>query len=878
MTTKFAPFGPIADELRRIDGPLTPFPPWPTIRPPLRDGELRTTDASIPDVIIPAESGSDPSTPGVRETVPAVDVRLVDVVKRFGDTNAVDHINLEVEDGEFFSLLGPSGCGKTTTLRMIGGFDQPTSGLIELQGQDVTWLPPYKRHVNTVFQSYALFPHLTIFENVAFGLRRAGSKDQDIRTRVADVLKLVELAGFENRKPTQISGGQAQRVALARALVNKPAVLLLDEPLGALDLKLRKQMQVELKRIQQDVGITFIYVTHDQEEAMTMSDRIAVMNHGKYEQLADPASLYERPKTRFVAGFLGISNLLPAKADGTADGYAVMRLADDTAVRIPAAVIEGLDLVDIGVRPEKIRLRELTDPVPAGHNQLQGTITDVSYLGVSTSYIIETRGGGRITVYEQNVERASRSELWRPGENVRLTWSPDHTFAVQGGGPPPPDVANDASPAGAVMLPVGPSVSRRRFLIGGAGIVGVGVVGLAAFLLNSKSGGTAVASPSAPPTPSGTIAPTPPTSAGPATPPVSSAPVVATGPLKFANWPAYIDQTKKADAKTGVLPIGSSKTLVDFQKKTGIAVDYEEKIGDNPTFYQTILPALVGDLPTGWDLMVLTDWMAARIIAKGWAEKIDQSHVPNCVKNLRDPLRNQPWDPGNDFHYPWQSGMTGIGYNDKALSQNGIAVPTKLADLWKIPANKLTFLTEARDTFGLGLLKLGVDLTDPTKITDDDLQRVADDMQPLVEGGLRFTGNEYLTDFGQKKVWAAFVWSGDLASSATAEDHFVFPEEGTMIWTDNMLIPKGAPNKYTAELMMDFVYDPVVAASIADYVYYVSPVNGTDVEIKKLDPGAETNPLLYPPADIVAKQRNFQFLSDELEKKLNSLFSTLSGT
>ena len=246
-----------------------------------------------------------------------VDVRLVDVVKKFGDMFAVDHINLEVRDGEFFSLLGPSGCGKTTTLRMIGGFEEPTSGLIELQGQDVTWLPPYQRNVNTVFQSYALFPHLTIFENVAFGLRRARSRSPRSRPRVTEMLRLVELSGLDKRKPTQISGGQAQRVALARALINRPAVLLLDEPLGALDLKLRKQMQVELKRIQQEVGITFIYVTHDQEEAMTMSDRIAVMNNGRYEQLGDPEGLYERPTTRFVAGFLGVSNLLPATITGS---------------------------------------------------------------------------------------------------------------------------------------------------------------------------------------------------------------------------------------------------------------------------------------------------------------------------------------------------------------------------------------------------------------------------------------------------------------------------------------------------------------------------------------------------------------------------------
>jgi spermidine/putrescine transport system ATP-binding protein len=369
--------------------------------------------------------------------VPDVDVRLVDVVKKFGDTLAVDHIDLEVRDGEFFSLLGPSGCGKTTTLRMIGGFEEPTSGLIELQGQDVTWLPPYQRNVNTVFQSYALFPHLTIFENVAFGLRRRKVKDAEVKARVSEMLKLVELPGYERRKPTQISGGQAQRVALARALINRPAVLLLDEPLGALDLKLRRQMQVELKRIQQEVGITFIYVTHDQEEAMTMSDRIAVMNHGRYEQLGDPASLYERPTTRFVAGFLGISNLLPGTVEGSDDRYATVRLADDTRIRAPRAGLDRQEVVAVGIRPEKIRLREPSETPPAGQNELEAVVKDASYLGVSTQYQVEARGGVRLTVYEQNVERATRSELWTRGEAVRLTWSPDHSFVVsEAGGRP----------------------------------------------------------------------------------------------------------------------------------------------------------------------------------------------------------------------------------------------------------------------------------------------------------------------------------------------------------------------------------------------------------------------------------------------------------
>jgi spermidine/putrescine transport system ATP-binding protein len=372
--------------------------------------------------------------------VAEVDVRLVDVVKKFGDAVAVDHIDLEVRDGEFFSLLGPSGCGKTTTLRMIGGFEEPTSGLIELQGQDVTWLPPYQRNVNTVFQSYALFPHLTIYENVAFGLRRRKVKDSEIKSRVSEMLRLVELPGFERRKPTQISGGQAQRVALARALINRPAVLLLDEPLGALDLKLRKQMQIELKRIQQEVGITFIYVTHDQEEAMTMSDRIAVMNLGRYEQLGDPEGLYERPTTRFVAGFLGVSNLLPATVAGTADGYALAQLADDARVRVPSGLVNGNTTIEVGVRPEKIRMHKAGAEIPAGANELQGTVVDASYLGVSTSYVIEARTGARLTVYEQNVERTVHGSLYRPGDAVQLSWSPDHTFVV-GSDPVPTEAA-----------------------------------------------------------------------------------------------------------------------------------------------------------------------------------------------------------------------------------------------------------------------------------------------------------------------------------------------------------------------------------------------------------------------------------------------------
>jgi spermidine/putrescine transport system ATP-binding protein len=350
------------------------------------------------------------------EKAPAVaDVRLENVTKRFDEVVAVDDLSLQIERGSFFALLGPSGCGKTTTLRMIGGFEEPTAGTIYLGDEPVSGKPPYKRDVNTVFQSYALFPHLSIFENVAFGLRRRGVRKSELRGRVTSILELVGLAGYERRKPRQLSGGQQQRVALARALVNKPRVLLLDEPLGALDLKLRKQMQLELKAIQHDVGITFVHVTHDQEEAMTMADGIAIMNAGRIEQLGAPSELYERPRTAFVAGFLGISNLLP----GTVTAPGSVRLDEGTEVRVPPEALNGrIGRVAVGVRPEKIRL---------GHgeeNRLTGRILETAYVGVATQYVLETKAGN-VSVYVQNSEPGARDHA--PSE---ISWSPDSTFVV----------------------------------------------------------------------------------------------------------------------------------------------------------------------------------------------------------------------------------------------------------------------------------------------------------------------------------------------------------------------------------------------------------------------------------------------------------------
>ena len=429
-----------------------------------------------------------------------------DVTKRFDDVVAVDELSLEIEHGSFFALLGPSGCGKTTTLRMIGGFEEPTEGTIYLGDEPVTGKPPYKRDVNTVFQSYALFPHLTIFENVAFGLRRRGVRGSDVaRPRARRSCELVGLKGLDKRKPRQLSGGQQQRVALARALVNKPRVLLLDEPLGALDLKLRKQMQLELKAIQHDVGITFVHVTHDQEEAMTMADGIAIMNAGRIEQLGAPAELYERPRTAFVASFLGISNLLPGTVTGPGQPSG-STTAQTCACR--EATLDGrTGKVAVGVRPEKIRL---------GHgeeNKLTGRLLETAYVGVATQYVLETRAGN-VSVYVQNSEPGARRtgaerDLVEPGLHVRRRFDGRSGMTDQ--------------------------LTRQQLLkraaIGGAAITFPGILAACGSSGTKASGGT------------------------------TSVEQKLASTLHFSNWTLYMDVNKK----TKTLP-----SLDAFQKKTGV--------------------------------------------------------------------------------------------------------------------------------------------------------------------------------------------------------------------------------------------------------------------------------------------------------------------
>jgi putative spermidine/putrescine transport system ATP-binding protein len=344
-----------------------------------------------------ATSEEDPSAGNAGE----IDVRLIGVSKQYGEVAAVKSLDLEVKRGEFFTLLGPSGSGKTTTLRMIAGFEEPDTGRVELGGKDVTGLPPYDRSVNTVFQDYALFPHMSVGDNVAYGLRVKRIAKEERRRRASEALATVRLAGYEERRPGQLSGGQQQRVALARAIVNEPRVLLLDEPLGALDLKLREQMQLELKGIQGEVGITFIYVTHDQEEALTMSDQIAVFNEGQVEQVGPPTEIYERPDNAFVAGFVGVSNLL--ERDGR----------------------------QFTVRPEKISMIENGQP-PAGLHIEEGTIKDVSYAGMITRYLVDLEAGGSLQIVRQNLETSSADAQAQRGRKVKIGWRADQTVAVEG--------------------------------------------------------------------------------------------------------------------------------------------------------------------------------------------------------------------------------------------------------------------------------------------------------------------------------------------------------------------------------------------------------------------------------------------------------------
>ncbi|HNI34160.1 MAG TPA: polyamine ABC transporter ATP-binding protein [Microthrixaceae bacterium] len=788
-------------------------------------------------------------------------VVLQNVRKEFGSYVAVERADFAINAGEFFSLLGPSGCGKTTLLKMIAGFEQPTEGAVLLEGSDVSTVPPHKRNVNTVFQQYALFPHMSIVDNVAFGLRSKKVAANEARTRSMEMLDVVKLAEFANRRPNQLSGGQQQRVALARALVNLPAALLLDEPLAALDLKLREAMQIELKRIQREVGITFVFVTHDQGEALTMSDRIAVMSRGRVEQIGTPSQIYDRPESIFVAGFIGSANLLPGKVSGPLR----VDLAAGTAIDVPGLpqVATGDD-VTVMIRPERLT-PHTGDPV-AGRS-VAGTIDEVIYQGSETMLIVHLADSTEILV---SIDPDHATPDTAAGRPVTLTWVPEAPFVMPGRTAIVGATGTDFNEVEATMAgdldadddveggeghpnpPAQPvkvkSESRRRLLLGGGALVAAGLGAVALSNVGSGDGGSSGTGGSA--------------SGG------SAGGGLGQGDqnLRIINWTEYIDVTE--DGEPGTIDL--------FNEETGIDVTYSETWNDNNEGYSKEFVAyLEAGNPTPWDIAMPTYWMAARIRSKDWIAPLPFNLIPNYV-NLDPQYLAASWDPGAKFNLPWQAGVTGIAYN---IAETGREL-TGVADLFDPEfKGRVGFFTEMRDTLGLVMLEMGAD---PAKPTEDSINAALDRIEGAKNDGQirRFTGNDYLQDIQNGNFAACIAWSGDIAQATNPDVRFVFPEEGAMSWYDTMVIPVGAPNGVAAAKFMNYVYDPVNAARIAQYVQFISPVLGVREELEKLGGDAAAlaeSPLLFPGDEEKTRMHIFGDMSEDLDEKVTDRFTTIIG-
>ena len=617
------------------------------------------------------------------------------VTKSFDDVVAVDDLTLEIPHGSFFALLGPSGCGKTTTLRMIGGFEEPTAGAIYLGDREVSGLPPYKRDVNTVFQSYALFPHLSIFENVAFGLRRRGVRGGELRTRVEEMLELVGLDGLGGRKPRQLSGGQQQRVALARALVNRPRVLLLDEPLGALDLKLRKQMQLELKRIQHEVGITFVHVTHDQDEAMTMADPIVVMNGGRIEQLGSPTELYEQPRTAFVAGFLGVSNLLPGvvvrdrpRAAPDGGGEVLVPAARSRPPRASASV---------SASGRRSSVRSAQAPT-----SLAGAIAERVYVGVSTQYVVDD---------PRRRQSASTSRTTAPGAGAAAPGDAAHP-QLEPGTPPSSSMTEEATDMTERITRTdvaSPCRGRRRAAHGPRP---------ARRLRRSESAATTAGS------------------RGQTLPKT----------LTFSNWPLYIDVNEKTK---------THPTLVAVREASTASTSSTSRTSTTTTsFFGKIEGPLSQGQSIGRDLIVMTD-------SSGLPGALDRSSAGSRSSTSRrsrtsrtcSPLSStRAWDPNREYSLPWQSGMTGIGYDPKLGRRHVTSVDKLLTDP-KLKG-KVTMLTEMADSIGVAMLANGDDPGEGHRRRRSTAR--SQTIQKAVSSGQirQFTGNDYAPLLAKGDIWA----------------------------------------------------------------------------------------------------------------------------
>ena len=788
-------------------------------------------------------------------------VVLDGVRKEFGSYVAVERADFAIGRSEFFSLLGPSGCGKTTLLKIIAGFEQPTVGRVLLEGIDVSGVPPYRRNVNTVFQQYALFPHMSVLDNVAFGLRAKKVPATEARRRAREMLDIVRLGEFAQRRSSQLSGGQQQRVALARALVNLPSALLLDEPLAALDLKLREAMQIELKRIQREVGITFIFVTHDQGEALTMSDRIAVMSRGRVEQIGTPEEIYASPASVFVAGFIGSANLLPGTLEATGDGRSDVRLDGGRLIRVDRETdAQPGDPVTVMLRPE--RLAAATEASDGGRS-VDGTIKHVIYQGADIRLVLDLPDHTEVIA---TVDADDALDALDVGNTIALNWAPDAPYLLRGRsavvGATTTDIDEvQASLDGtdAAVTPVEPSdepsqIGRRALLVAG-GLAGAAAIvgGVLAFTGNGSSGSDADDGDDE--TGSG--------AAGSAT--------LGTGDsqVRILNWQAYIDPTD--DGLTG--------TVDRFVEATGISADYSEDFNDNNEVYNRLIAPVIGaGQKMSYDIICPTNWLAARLSTLGWIEPLPIDRIPNRV-NLEDRFLNQPWNFGALYSLPWQAGITGIAYNPELTGRELKSVMDIFDEELK---GRVAMLTEMRDTVGLVMLGLGFD---PRVVDADGAAAALDKIDEARQGGQirQFTGNEYLGGLESGDIAACFAWSGDVVQLQydRPDIQFVIPEEGGISWYDTMVIPKGAENGFAAADWMNFVYDPVQAAQITAYVQYVTPVKGVRDELVRLGGDAAAladSPILFPDEETSARLAVFATLPDELDAAITDRFLTITGS
>jgi spermidine/putrescine transport system ATP-binding protein len=782
-------------------------------------------------------------------------VVLQSVRKQFGEFVAVEEADFSIARGEFFSLLGPSGCGKTTLLKMIAGFEQPTAGQVMLEGVDVSNVPPHERNVNTVFQQYALFPHMSVLDNVAFGLRAKKVGDAEAMSRAREMLDVVKLGEFSRRRPSQLSGGQQQRVALARALVNMPSALLLDEPLAALDLKLREAMQLELKRIQREVGITFIFVTHDQHEALTMSDRIAVMSRGRVEQIGTPEEIYGRPSSVFVAGFIGSANLLPGSV-AESNGTPTVQLDTGTRISVEStgASVVG-DPVTVMIRPE--RLNPGTGGVEG--RSLAGTVNDAIFEGSTIRLIVHLPDHTEVMATADPDDDLADPKR---GDPVTLTWAPDATYVLPGRseivGATTTDVDEvQAALDGALAAAAGDGsgdagggsrFGRRALLVGG-GLVGAAAVVAGVLKVTGDGGGENVEAGEGGSTSGGTLG-------------------TGSSQVRILNWQAYIDPTE--DGATG--------TVDRFIEARGIDTRYSEDLNDNNEFYaREIEPYLGTGSPTNWDIVIPTNWMAARIKSLGWAEPLPLDRIPNRV-NLEERFLNQAWDYGAVYSLPWQAGITGIAYNPELTGRELRSIMDIFDPEFQ---GRVAMLTEMRDSLGLTMLGLGYD----PKVVDEEGANAALDLieQANNDGQFRaFTGNEYLRSLESGDFVACVAWSGDIVQLQYDRPDilFVVPEEGGMSWYDTMIIPKGAPNGYAAADWMNFVYDPVQAAQITYWVQYVTPVKGVRDELVRMGGDAAAlaeSPILFPSEEDAARLHVFADLPEAIDVAITERFLQITG-